>query len=531
MNIPERFKWVSTLFVHFSLIVGVAAYTVFGALSMQFLESPDRVRSQIKRSISNDESITKLSERSSQVFLGEELSQIDPEIHKCVESTILALFGRTNCDSYELEHLNIDIIDRCYMEVNLAVATKKQTKKIEEKLNNETEILPAEKWSMGNSVIFAFTVITTIGYGHIAPETFEGRLFCILYGVIGVPFTLLTIADLGMFFTHALRAVLKFVRNGIYKIRKCLAKREKKIIQSSRKPDVWVTGKGENMETAREPGEDEVVEEKQGEEEEEEEEEEKEKEEPRKTEESVILGITFACYLLAGAKILSVYEPEMDFFKALYFNFVTLTTIGLGDFVPKSFDYLFVTLVYIGIGLALTTMAIEIAADLLKQIHYAGRKMEDAANAVVWFGGKKMKMKNLVQYLGDQFNIPKEELANFDVTQFVDNAMKVEKGEIATLRKPPTPVVFRDRAFSYSNLRKSSELQYVDDSRVSKITDLTTVQETSRTIDTLTALVIGNRGAAGIPPLDLDNHYFDEMSPRSSFDEQYMRSRRKHQRS
>ena len=27
----------------------------------------------------------------------------------------------------------------------------------------------------------------------------------------------------------------------------------------------------------------------------------------------------------------------MDFFNALYFNFVTLTTIGLGDFVPKRF--------------------------------------------------------------------------------------------------------------------------------------------------------------------------------------------------
>lgn len=45
-----------------------------------------------------------------------------------------------------------------------------------------------------------------------------------------------------------------------------------------------------------------------------------------------------------------------------------------------------------------------------------------------------MTMKSLVKHLGDQFNIPEEELANFDMSAFVDNAIKVEKGEIATLR-------------------------------------------------------------------------------------------------
>uniref|UniRef100_A0A0K0DMY7 Ion_trans_2 domain-containing protein n=1 Tax=Angiostrongylus cantonensis TaxID=6313 RepID=A0A0K0DMY7_ANGCA len=80
----------------------------------------------------------------------------------------------------------------------------------------------------------------------------------------------------------------------------------------------------------------------------------------------------------------------MDFFKALYFNFVTLTTIGLGDFVPRSFDYLFITLCYIGVGLALTTMTIELAADILRKLHYVGRKMDNVASAVVWFGGKKL---------------------------------------------------------------------------------------------------------------------------------------------
>ncbi|EFO90908.1 CRE-TWK-9 protein [Caenorhabditis remanei] len=547
----------TTLFVHVALIGVVADYTLFGALSMHWLESPTRVRALLKRELRSSQdlpppppSISGLPDRITRVYLGEELAILDPGVHACLERTLLHLFYETKCDPYSFEHLNIENIDRCYAEANVPVPaefggqprrkTKKKEEKIEEVVEDEA---PQEKWSIGNSVIFAFTVITTIGYGHVAPETFEGRLFLICYGVIGVPFTLLTIADLGMFLTKFLKYLLTMARRFAYflvklyqtaKKRRCKVQKTSPIPAESERSEVWSTEKEMkemSMRTAREPGEEGDDEKGEGNGEEEEEEEEK-NEEPRKAEESIALGITFTCYLVAGAKILSVYEPEMDFFKALYFNFVTLTTIGLGDFVPKSFDYLFITLIYIGIGLALTTMAIEIAADLLKKLHYVGRKMENVGQAVVWFGGKKMTMKALVKHLGDQFNIPEEELANLDMTAFVDNAIKVEKGEIATLRKPPTPppVVFRERAFSYSNLRKSSEsaLKYVDDNRFSKMTEPTVstviIHETTRTIDTLHNLADAIRRDPSIPRLDLDVHYLTDMSAPTSFDEHYLRT-------
>ncbi|VDM56937.1 unnamed protein product [Angiostrongylus costaricensis] len=100
-----------------------------------------------------------------------------------------------------------------------------------------------------------------------------------------------------------------------------------------------------------------------------------------------------------------------------------------------------ITLMYCAIGLALTTIAIEIAADALKKLHYFGRKVENVASIQVWFGGKKMSMKALVKNLGDQFNVPIEELETLNLEQFVDNAIKVEAGELATLRvsRPPYP--------------------------------------------------------------------------------------------
>lgn len=55
-------------------------------------------------------------------------------------------------------------------------------------------------WNWPNAVIFAATVITTIGYGNIAPKTPAGRVFCIFYGLFGVPLCLTWISELGKFF-------------------------------------------------------------------------------------------------------------------------------------------------------------------------------------------------------------------------------------------------------------------------------------------------------------------------------------------
>ena len=36
-----------------------------------------------------------------------------------------------------------------------------------------------------------------LGYGNIAPVTRAGRVFCIIFAIIGIPFTLSVIADVG----------------------------------------------------------------------------------------------------------------------------------------------------------------------------------------------------------------------------------------------------------------------------------------------------------------------------------------------
>ena len=130
-----------------------------------------------------------------------------------------------------------------------------------------------------------------------------------------------------MFIMKIIRMIITYIKKGISYVRKFISSRLNP--QSDQKSEVierWNGDGDASMNTAKEP---ESVQD-------EEEEEEHPEQEIRKAADSIGLGISFTLYMLFGAKILSIYEPEMDFFRALYFNFVTLTTVGLGDFIPKS---------------------------------------------------------------------------------------------------------------------------------------------------------------------------------------------------
>ncbi|XP_030605688.1 potassium channel subfamily K member 5-like [Archocentrus centrarchus] len=55
-------------------------------------------------------------------------------------------------------------------------------------------------WDWGNSLIFTNSIVTTIGYGNVAPRTNGGRIFCILYGLCGIPLCLVWVSKMGSFF-------------------------------------------------------------------------------------------------------------------------------------------------------------------------------------------------------------------------------------------------------------------------------------------------------------------------------------------
>ncbi|CAA19494.2 Potassium channel domain-containing protein [Caenorhabditis elegans] len=436
------------LFVHFLMIVSVGAYAIFGALVMRSLESRTVTSIEKKTDVHRRHvNLTNFqhpptpitleqrhrrrrrhNETALEDHLSEKLSREKRAAahimrsRKCVISVIKKM-SSMECSFDTLDEKLVKALDECYhvavehnTHVNHVLFTN--SKEEVESVGEEAEEDVSE-WSFMDSLLFAFTVITTIGYGNVAPRTFGGRLFVIGYGLIGIPFTLLAIADLGKFISEMMVEAKSFCRKTWKKLKKAWNPnfiRAKDLSNTDIEEKILDNEKIEN-----EPETSEVSEE----------------EDDLTETEATSLFILFLVYIAFGGFMLAAYEPDMDFFKAVYFNFVTLTSIGLGDIVPRSETYMLITIVYIAIGLALTTIAIEIAADALKKLHYFGRKIENVGNVAIWFGGKKITMKALVKNLGDQFNLPTTVVKNLNLDHFVDQAIKVEEGEIETLRPPP----------------------------------------------------------------------------------------------
>ncbi|XP_004529768.1 TWiK family of potassium channels protein 7 [Ceratitis capitata] len=161
---------------------------------------------------------------------------------------------------------------------------------------------PYERWSILQAVFFSSTVLTTIGYGNIVPVTTGGRVFCICFALIGIPFTLTVIADWGRLFATAVSVLGKYMPK-VPNFTNFIGK-------------TWIYA---------------------------------------------ISAVCFlGVYLAAGAWLLLLWEDDWTFFDGFYFCFITMTTIGFGDLVPKKPNYMLLCTLYILIGLALTSTIIEL---------------------------------------------------------------------------------------------------------------------------------------------------------------------------
>ncbi|XP_068607952.1 potassium channel subfamily K member 16-like [Brachionichthys hirsutus] len=52
-------------------------------------------------------------------------------------------------------------------------------------------------WDFCSSFFFAGTVVTTIGYGNLSPSTGSGQVFCVFYALCGIPLNLAFLKQLG----------------------------------------------------------------------------------------------------------------------------------------------------------------------------------------------------------------------------------------------------------------------------------------------------------------------------------------------
>lgn len=122
------------------------------------------------------------------------------------------------------------------------------------------------------------TVVTTVGYGHVTPLTETGKLFCLIYATIGIPLTLVLLSA---------------------------------VVERLMTPVTWLLGAlNAKLGHLYQPFNIRIL------------------------HLSVVVGIVFVLIFILPTAIFAYMETSWNWMDAFYYCFISLTTIGLGDYIP-----------------------------------------------------------------------------------------------------------------------------------------------------------------------------------------------------
>lgn len=146
-----------------------------------------------------------------------------------------------------------------------------------------TNLTVEPNWSFGQAVFFSGTVLTTIGYGHVSPLSSGGKIFCIFYAIFGIPITLVLIS--------ACVERLLLLTNKLYDKMKTMSIFYRNQSTINMKALTY-------------------------------------------THFGLVLAFVLVFFFLIPAAVFSSIEKEWNYLDALYYCFISLSTIGLGDYIP-----------------------------------------------------------------------------------------------------------------------------------------------------------------------------------------------------
>ncbi|XP_076139005.1 potassium channel subfamily K member 6 [Alosa pseudoharengus] len=180
---------------------------------------------------------------------------------------------RTDLTSLKQQFLNQSCVNASQLDDFLEKVLKANKYGVSVLRNATTQ----SNWDLASSLFFANTLVTTVGYGHTTPLSDAGKAFSIIYALVGVPFTMLVLAAC----VHRLMHLLTYGPLGVLQRRAGLQPRLASTVHFA-----------------------------------------------------LLLLLVVLCFFAVPALIFSAIEDNWSFLDAFYFCFISLCTIGLGDFVP-----------------------------------------------------------------------------------------------------------------------------------------------------------------------------------------------------
>ncbi|CAG9787608.1 unnamed protein product [Diatraea saccharalis] len=170
-------------------------------------------------------------------------------------------------------------------------------------------------WSFGQSLFFSSTVVTTIGYGHVTPLSKPGKLFCMVYALLGIPLTLVLLSALVERLLLPATAMLRALNASLGHLYRPFTIRLVHLM--------------------------------------------------------IIVLVLVLFFLVVPASIFAAIEPGWDFLDSFYYCFISLTTIGLGDYIPGDAPgqtyrplYKVATTFYLLIGLTFLMLTLTVFYDI-----------------------------------------------------------------------------------------------------------------------------------------------------------------------
>ena len=80
---------------------------------------------------------------------------------------------------------------------NALARMQAEQEKLSDKHDIRTDISYNQKWTFSTAVLYSATVITTVGYGNIAPKSTLGKIMTCLYAMFGIPIMIMCLTNTG----------------------------------------------------------------------------------------------------------------------------------------------------------------------------------------------------------------------------------------------------------------------------------------------------------------------------------------------